>query len=102
MRKPRKHYAPAEKVAILRRHLIDRVPVSDLCDEYHLQPTIFYAWQKQFFEDGSAAFDRKNHNAHSEDQRTIAALRREAPAQERSRRGTDGGTRQLKKELGEL
>ena len=34
MRKPRKHYAPAEKVAILRRHLIDRVPVSDLCDEY--------------------------------------------------------------------
>ena len=54
MRKPRKHYAPAEKVAILRRHLIDRVPVSDLCDEYHLQPTIFYAWQKQFFEDGSA------------------------------------------------
>ena len=73
MRKPRKHYAPAEKVAILRRHLIDRVPVSDLCDEYHLQPTIFD--QNRFFEDGSAAFEGKNHNAHSEDQRTIAALR---------------------------
>ena len=36
MRKPRKNYTPlkSEKVAILRRHLIDRVPVSDLCDEY--------------------------------------------------------------------
>ena len=100
--KPREGSAPAEKVAILRRHLIDRVPVSDLCDEYHLQPTIFYAWQKQFFEDGSAALERKNHNAHSEDQRTIAAVRAEAPARRRSRRGTDGGTRPAKKELGEL
>ena len=36
MRKPRKNYTPPEKVAILRRHLIDRVPVSDLCDEYQL------------------------------------------------------------------
>jgi len=34
MRKPRKNHTPVEKVAILRRHLIDRVPVSDLCDEH--------------------------------------------------------------------
>jgi hypothetical protein len=38
MRKPRKNYTPVEKVAILRRHLIDRVPVSDLCDEHQLSP----------------------------------------------------------------
>src|SRR5947208_3257810 len=50
MRKPRKNYTPVEKVAILRRHLIDRVPVSDLCDEHQLSPTLFYLWQKQFFE----------------------------------------------------
>ena len=55
MRKTRKNYSPPEKVAILRRHLIDRVPVSDLCDEYQLQPTLFYAWQKLFFENGAAA-----------------------------------------------
>ena len=36
MRKPRKNYTPSEKVAILRRHLLDRVPVSDLCDEHQL------------------------------------------------------------------
>ena len=60
MRKPRKNYTPAEKVAILRRHLIDHVPVSDLCDEYQLSPTLFYVWQKQFFENGPAAFERKN------------------------------------------
>ena len=43
MRKPRKNYTPVEKVAILRRHLIDRVSISDLCDEYQLSPTLFYA-----------------------------------------------------------
>ncbi len=56
MPKDRKNYTPKEKVAILRRHLLDHLPVSQLCDEYHLQPTLFYRWQKQFFEQGEAAF----------------------------------------------
>ena len=59
MRKKCHNYTPAEKVTILRRHLIDRVPVSDLCDEYQLQPTLFYEWQRQFFEQGAAAFTRQ-------------------------------------------
>ena len=56
MPKDRKNYTAKEKVAILRKHLIDHIPVSQLCDEYQLQPTIFYRWQKQFFENGEAAF----------------------------------------------
>jgi transposase-like protein len=75
MRKPRKNYTPAEKVAILRRHLLDRVPVSDLCDQYQLQPTLFYLWQKQLFENGAAALERKNASPESHHLRTIAALR---------------------------
>jgi len=55
MRKERKHYTGEEKVGILRRHLLDKVPVSDLCDELGLQPTVFYRWQKEFFENGAAA-----------------------------------------------
>src|SRR5215467_4284417 len=60
MRKPRKNYTPVEKVAILRGHLIDHVPVSDVCDEHQLSPTLFYVWQKQFFENGPVAFERKH------------------------------------------
>jgi transposase len=41
---------------VLRRHLLDRVPVSDLCEELSLKPTVFYRWQKEFFENGAAAF----------------------------------------------
>ena len=42
MRKVRRHYSPREKVAILRRHLLDKV--ARLCDELQLQPTVFYRW----------------------------------------------------------
>lgn len=54
MKKTRKNYSPEEKVAILRRHLIDNVPVSDLCEELGLNPNVFYNWQKAFFENGAA------------------------------------------------
>jgi transposase-like protein len=56
MRKKRHNYTPEENVAILKRYLVERVPVSDLCDQYHLQPTVFYHWQQQFFENVTAAF----------------------------------------------
>lgn len=58
MKRKRKKYQPEEKVAILKRHLVDKVPVSDLCDEYTLHPTVFYRWLKEFFEHGAAAFER--------------------------------------------
>ena len=56
MRKERKNHTAEEKVAILRRHLIEKVPVSDLCEEFGLHPTMFYRWLKEFFENGAAAF----------------------------------------------
>ena len=56
-KQPRRHFSGAEKVAILKRHLIDKVPVSDLCDELDLYPNQFYAWLKEFFENGHTAFD---------------------------------------------
>ena len=62
MSRRRKNHTPEEKVAILRRHLVEKVPVSDLCDELDLNPTVFYGWQKQFFENGAAAFQRKRKN----------------------------------------
>src|SRR5271170_2235113 len=57
MNKPRHHFLGTEKVAILKRHLIDKVPISDLCDELGLYPNQLYGWLKEFFENGQAAFD---------------------------------------------
>ena len=74
MKKQRKQYAPEEKVAILRRHLLEKEPISKLCDEVGLQPTVFYRWQKEFFENGAAAFEQKRPTNHSADQERIAYL----------------------------
>jgi transposase len=102
MRRPRKSYTPAEKVAILRRHLIDRVPVSDLCDELQVPPSIFYAWQKQFFENGAAAFDRKNGSTDQAHLRTIAALRDKLQRKNEVVAELMEAHIQLKRERGEL
>jgi transposase-like protein len=69
-------YTPEEKVAILRRHLVEGVPISDLCDELGLQPTVFYRWQKEFFENGAAAFQQRGRTNHQDEQERIAHLER--------------------------
>ena len=71
MKKTRKRYTAQEKVAILRRHLVDKEPVSKLCDELALQPTVFYRWQKEFFENGAAAFQTSNRRSRQPEQERI-------------------------------
>ncbi len=73
-RKPRKHYTPPEKMAILREHLLEGKAVSEVCERHELQATVFYGWQKQFFENGAAAFERKNRRADEAQDRKITAL----------------------------
>jgi transposase len=53
----RRHFAGTEKVTILKRHLLDKVAVSDLCQEHDIYPNQFYGWLKDFFENGHVAFD---------------------------------------------
>ena len=57
MNKQRRHFSGADKVAILKRHLVEKVPVSDLCDQAEIYTTQFYGWLKEFFENGHVAFD---------------------------------------------
>ena len=62
-------------MSILRRHLVDGVGVSDLCDELGLQPTVFYRWQKTLFENSGSAFEnRTNGKQQQAEKRKIHAL----------------------------
>jgi len=58
MIRKRKKISGTEKVALLRRHLLEGVAISALCDELGIAPTVFYRWQKEFFENGAAAFEK--------------------------------------------
>ncbi len=100
----RRRFTSEEKSSIVRRHLIDKVPMSDLCDEFGLRPTQIYAWQKQLFENAAMAFERPGYRAKQEDgkDRRIKAL--EAKIQKKNEVVAEILEEhvQLKKELGEL
>jgi len=54
----RRQYSAEEKVRLLRLHLVEGQPISAICDQHRIHPPLFYQWQKTFFENGAAAFDR--------------------------------------------
>ena len=73
-RKKRRYCSPEDKVRLLKRHLVDKVPVSEICDEHNLQPVIFYNWQKQFFENGKIAFEKKSDGKVRQLEKKVARL----------------------------
>ena len=56
-KKSRRHHSPEDKVRILRLHLLEGKLISEICETEGIHPTLFYQWQKTFFEKGTAAFE---------------------------------------------
>jgi transposase-like protein len=104
MRKARRHFEGADKVAILKRHLIDKVPVSDLCDEFDIHPNQLYDWLKKFFENGHAAFDngRKSKAVEDAQQQKIEKLEAKLARKDAVLAELMEEHISLKKELGEI
>lgn len=57
-KKTRRNFSPEEKVKILREHLVDHMPVSEICDKHKLNVNVFYRWQSEFFQSGHKAFEK--------------------------------------------
>lgn len=91
-----------EKVAILRRRLVENVAVSDLCEELGLQPTVFYRWQKEFFENGAAAFEQKGGRGHQAEQERIEYLEKKIQTKDEVLAELMAEHIALKKSFGEL
>jgi transposase-like protein len=99
----RRQYSGAEKVKILRLHLLEGKPISDVCEQHGINPSLFYQWQKHFFENGERAFEPQTGN------RTETRLEKElAAVNERLKRKHEVLSElmeehiRLKKDLGEL
>ena len=88
MERTRRQFTPQPKVAVLREHLVEHVPVSDLCDKHKLHPTLFYQRQKAFFENGAAAFEsrRPRSRSLSKEEDKIAAAQKQDRGARRGRR----------------
>lgn len=103
-KKRRRHFASEEKATILRRHLTDKVPVADLCEEYKLQPSVFYQWQRQLLDNAARALEPQRGSSSREKK-----LADRVEALEDKLRRKDGVIAEIsaefvkvKKELGEL
>lgn len=97
-----KHYTVEEKVSILRRHLVEKEPISKLCDELGLQPTQFYRWQKELFENAAAAFEQKGRSHHPPEQERIVYLEKKLQTKDEVLAELMAEHVALKKSLGEL
>lgn len=105
MSKQRRSFSTDTKVAILRQHLDDKVPVSDLCEEYKLQPSVLYQWLKHVSENLSAALDVGAGAATAQREKQLAAKVEQLEAKLTKKDSViaeiSGEYVQLKKELGE-
>ena len=104
----RRQYSAEQKAQIVRRHLVDGVPVSNLCDEYKIAPGVYYSWQKlvvdnmaQLLEHGSRRNGNQAAPQVAQAEQKIAAL--EAKLLKKDTVIADISTEyvRLKKELGE-
>lgn len=104
MTRERRSFTPEQKVALLRLHLLEKKPVSDICQEHRLSVNRFYLWQKQLFENGTAAFattgKRRKAETDAKD-RKIAALEDKLQRKNEVLAELMEEHVQLKKELGE-
>ena len=60
MSNKRRYFSADQKVASIRKHLLEQEPISDICDELKINTNLFYKWQLEFFENGSKAFAKDN------------------------------------------
>ncbi len=66
MANQRRKYPPEKKVEILREHLKNKVPISELCEKYGIHPNMFYKWEKQLFEGATETFSGDHRGAGKE------------------------------------
>jgi transposase-like protein len=105
-KRSRRNHTTEQKVALLRRHLVDKEPVSKICEENQLQPSVFYTWLRQAFDNLAGALGPPASGEPSKREKELAARNRELEARVAKKDSVIAEvTAELvksKKELGEL
>jgi len=75
-----------EILVLLKRHLVERVPVSQVCVEAKIQPTQFYRWQARLFSEGAVVFRRRGPGTRQERMERLKTMERTAELEAKLRR----------------
>lgn len=102
MTKERRHWSAEEKTKLLRRHLIERVPISKICEEARLAPSLLHRWQEQLFVNAALALEGKRGPERNKDQQRIERLEQKIQQNNEVLAELMAEHVALKKELGEF
>lgn len=104
MSRGRRQFTAEQKASIVRRHLSGKEPVSNLADEFKVQPSLIHLWVKQVLDQAERAFDRTRGGRQVADtkDRRIGQLQFKVAQQNEVISELMQEHVQLKKELGEL
>jgi len=102
-RRKRRTFTAEQKAEILRRHIKDKEQVSDLCEEYDIQPSVFYDWQNQLLERMESVLNtgRVRDSRERQLERKVEALEQRLAKKDNVIAEISEEYVQLKKELGE-
>ena len=104
MTQQRRHFSPEQKVALIRQHLVEKIPISEVCEKNGIAVNLFYLWQKQLFDNATAAFDKPGKRRKTDQDakdRTIVALQDKLQRKNEVLSELMEEHVQLKKDLGE-
>jgi len=101
-KRKRRHYTPEQKAALLQRHIVDKVPVSEICNEEKLQPSVFYGWLKTLLANAHLALSSpRGSSPEKKLQQKVDALEEKIQKKDGIIAEVTGEFVRLKKELGE-
>jgi len=63
MKSEKRKFTAEFKVQVLREHLENQISVAKICEQYNINPNLFYLWKKDLFAGALETFsNRKNNN----------------------------------------
>lgn len=60
MKSEKRRFTAEFKVQVLREHLENQVSVAKICEQYNLNPNLFYLWKKELFAGALERFSNKS------------------------------------------
>lgn len=77
MTRKRRSFSAADKAAAVRKHLVDKIPVSQIADQMKVQPTLVHNWVNAVMNQAERAFEtpRANKAGKAKTDRTVTVLR---------------------------
>jgi transposase-like protein len=102
-KRSRRRHSPEQKAALLRQHLVDKKPVSEICSAAEIQPSVFYKWERDLLEAAPSLFtSRRSPSREQELEAKVAALEAKLARKDAIIAEVSEEYVKLKKELGEL